>query len=443
MMKKEITKYIAIRETAGMNARTYRRYEEYESEGLAIAWFAGSDLGTCRTVSIYAVEFEDGEDLSTMQPCAKKNIPNVGTLVYKKRHDKVIYDRREEEAEESAVAEEAPAEPEHEASVEPTALAFDNKDDAPVVKPSKWMVGTAEDEDGNLNYVVYRLLDGDAPDEEGNRELRGIFDSIKAARAYAADRNYIDKYNYIAEDNFVDKESGIQVHGVYEKLENAKLMAFCRNTPALVADKEDVIHDEPKAEAAEPTEEAPESAPTDTSEVVRYYVVLQIAENRRQTKFHFKRRVFYDDQDAIDFAHSRLRGGCKSATVYMYDPTATSAKPSTFETMDAQHDAKLIKAVPWAWEIFYIDHSTERDMRGSIRNALPDRHFELKPYLSDHDNELVKHAQHFDADGTANKSLAMITMLCDADIRNTHDVRLNGSIMTLEEAEEWYQEATV
>ena len=433
MMKKEITKYVVVRDTIGKNGRHYRRYEEYESEGLAIAWFAGSDLGASRTVSIYAVEFEDGEDLSTMQPCAKKNIPNVGTLVYKKRHDKVIYDRRKE----------ATAEPEHEASVEPIALAFDNKDDAPVVKPSKWMVGTAEDEDGNLNYVVYRLLDGDAPDEEGNRELRGIFDSIKAARAYAADRNYIDKYNYIAEDNFVDKESGIQVHGVYEKLENAKLMAFCRNTPALVADKEDVIHDEPKAEAAEPTEEAPESAPTDTSEVVRYYVVLQIAENRRQTKFHFKRRVFYDDEDAITFARSRLRGRCKSATVYMYDPTATNSKPSTFETMDAQHDAKLIKAVLWAWEIFYIDRRTERDMRDSIRNALPDRHFDLKPYLSDHDNELVKHAQHFDADGTANTALAMITMLCDADIRNTHNVRLNSSIMTLAEAEEWYQEATV
>ncbi|MDD6128249.1 MAG: hypothetical protein PUB60_08885 [Veillonellaceae bacterium] len=426
MMKKEITKYVVVRDTVGKNGRHYRRFEESNSETHA-CWFAKSRPLTNANTTIYVYEIE-GE-----MPKKKTEVMESGELILECNLEGVVYDRRKE----------ATAEPEHEASVEPIALAFDNKDDAPVVKPSKWMVGTAEDEDGNLNYVVYRLLDGDAPDEEGNRELRGIFDSIKAARAYATDRNYIDKYNYIAEDNFVDKESGIQVHGVYEKLENAKLMAFCRNTPALVADKEDVIHDEPKAEAAEPTEEAPESAPTDTSEVVRYYVVLQIAENRKQTKFHYKRRVFYDDEDAITFARSRLRGGCKSATVYMYDPTATNSKPSTFETMDAQHDAKLIKAVLWTWEIFYIDHSTERDMRGSIRNALPDRHFELKPYLSDHDNELVKHAQHFDADGTANKSLAMITMLCDADIRNTHDVRLNGSIMTLAEAEEWYQEATV
>lgn len=205
----------------------------------------------------------------------------------------------------------------------------------------------------------------------------------------------------------------------------------------------EAVHDEPKAETAEPTDEAPAPEPVRAGEVVRYYVVLQIAENRKQTKFHYKRRTFYDDEDAITFARSRLRGGCKSVTVYMYDPNVTNAKPSTFETMDAQHDAKLIRAALWAWEIFYIDRSTERDMRDSIRNALPDRHFDLKPYLSDHDNELVKHAQHFDADGTANTSLALITMLCDADIRNTHDVRLNGSIMTLAEAEEWYQEATV
>ena len=426
MMKKEITKYVVVRDTIGKNGRHYRRFEESNSETHA-CWFAKSRPLTNANTTIYVYEIE-GE-----MPTKKTKVMESGELILECNLEGVVYDRRKE----------ATAEPEHEASVEPIALAFDNKDDAPVVKPSKWMVGTAEDEDGNLNYVVYRLLDGDAPDEEGNRELRGIFDSIKAARAYAADRNYIDKYNYIAEDNFVDKESGIQVHGVYEKLENAKLMAFCRNTPALVADKEDVIHDEPKAEAAEPTEEAPESAPTDTSEVVRYYVVLQIAENRKQTKFHYKRRTFYDDEDAITFARSRLRGGCKSVTVYMYDPNVTNAKPSTFETMDAQHDAKLIRAALWAWEIFYIDHSTERDMRGSIRNALPDRHFELKPYQSDHANDLVKHAQHFDADGTANTSLALITMLCDADIRYTHDVRLNGSIMTLAEAEEWYQEATV
>ena len=426
MMKKEITKYIVVRDTIGKNGRHYRRFEESNSETHA-CWFAKSRPLTNANTTIYVYEIE-GE-----MPKKKTEVMESGELILECNLEGVVYDRRKE----------ATAEPEHEASVEPIALAFDNKDDAPVVKPSKWMVGTAEDEDGNLNYVVYRLLDGDAPDEEGNRELRGIFDSIKAARSDATDRNYIDKYNYIAEDNFVDKESGIQVHGVYEKLENAKLMAFCRNTPALVADKEDVIHDEPKAEAAEPTEEAPESAPTDTSEVVRYYVVLQIAENRKQTKFHYKRRTFYDDEDAITFARSRLRGGCKSVTVYMYDPNVTNSKPSTFETMDAQHDAKLIKAVLWAWEIFYIDHSTERDMRGSIRNALPDRHFELKPYQSDHANDLVKHAQHFDADGTANTSLALITMLCDADIRYTHDARLNGSIMTLAEAEEWYQEATV
>ena len=223
---KTTTKYIAIRETAGMNARTYRRYEEFESEGLAIAWCAGSDLGASRTVSIYAVEFEDGEDLSTMQPCAKKNIPNVGTLVYKKRHDKVIYDRREEEAEESAVAEEAPAEP---------------------------------------------------------------------------------------------------------------------------------------TEVAEPIK---------AGEPVRYYVVLKIAENRKQTCFHFKRRVFYDDQKAIDFARSRLRGGCKSAAVFMYDPVVIREPPTYFETMDQQHDAKAIKATLWAWEIYYTDRTAEVDSRDAIHYQL-------------------------------------------------------------------------
>lgn len=219
---KTTTKYIAIRETAGMNARTYRRYKEYESEGLAIAWFAGSDLGTSRTVSIYAVEFEDGEDLSTMQPCAKKNIPNVGTLVYKKRHDKVIYDRREEEAEESAVAEEAPAEP---------------------------------------------------------------------------------------------------------------------------------------TEVAEPIK---------AGEPVRYYVVLKIAENRKQTCFHFKRRVFYDDQKAIDFARSRLRGGCRAAWVYMYDPVTVKVPPELFESDNPKRDTDNIGKFLGRLEIFRIDSHSWSDMRDRV-----------------------------------------------------------------------------
>ena len=162
---KTTTKYIAIRETAGMNDRTYRRYEEYESEGLAIAWFAGGDLGACRTVSIYAVEFDKGENLRTLKPSEKRNIPNVGTLVYRKRNDKVLFDIREQESK-------APAEPEHEeAKAEPVM--------------SKWRVssnGWGEDK----TYQVYRRIDVNATDHSGNRENRGgVFDSKAEAQAYA------------------------------------------------------------------------------------------------------------------------------------------------------------------------------------------------------------------------------------------------------------------
>lgn len=409
MMKKEITKYIAIREAAGMNARTYRRYEEYETAGMAVAWFKGQDLGACRTVSIYEVVC-DGDEL----PCAKKEIPEHGTLIFRKKNATVLYDKLAEEAK----AEEEAVEPEHEEIVEPIALAFDNKEDVPAAKPSKWMVGTAKDGEGNTNYVVYRLLDADAPDEEGNRELRGIFDRVKAARAYATDRN------------FIDADNNVEVHGVYSEEQHAARMASYHNTPELVREM-------PAVE-----EEAPAAEPVKAGEPVRYYVVLKVAENRRQTRFHFKRRVFYDDQDAIDFASSRLRGGCKSAAVFMYDPSVIRKPPETFETTDAQHDAKTIKALLWAWEIYYTDRTAEVDSRDAIHYQLMKTQTGLKPYLSEKDNELVKHAQHFEEDGTAYKSLALVTMLCDADIRYTDTVRQNADIMTLAEAERWYKEAT-
>ena len=88
-MMKTTTKYIAIRETEGAYGRTYRRYQECSSKKAGIAWFKGGDLGPCRTVSIYAVEFDEGEDLSTLQPCMKKRIPEVGTLVFKKYNETI------------------------------------------------------------------------------------------------------------------------------------------------------------------------------------------------------------------------------------------------------------------------------------------------------------------------------------------------------------------
>lgn len=82
------TKYIAIRETVGANGRTYRRYEEYETAGMAVAWFKGQDLGACRTVSIYEVVCDGGE-----LPCAKKEIPEHGTLIFRKKNATVLYDK--------------------------------------------------------------------------------------------------------------------------------------------------------------------------------------------------------------------------------------------------------------------------------------------------------------------------------------------------------------
>ena len=268
-----ITKYIAIRETAGMNARTYRRYEEYEDEELAIAWFAGSDLGACRTVSIYAVKFDKGENLRTLKPSEKRNIPNVGTLVYRKRNDKVLFDIREQESK-------APAEPEHEeAKAEPVM--------------SKWRVSS------------------NGWGEDKSRE---------EAKAYA------DKLN-----------AGI----------------------------------DPDAEVEETMEEA--EMPANGSDVVCYYVVLKIAENRKHTKFHYKRRTFLDDEDAIRFARSRLRGGCVSASVYMYDPVVTRYPPEVFESTSAQRDARDILRLLPDTKIFYASRTMAMDLRDVVHDWLTQR----------------------------------------------------------------------
>ena len=48
--------------------------------------------------------------------------------------------------------------------------------------------------------------------------------------------------------------------------------------------------------------------PIEAGEPVRYYAVLKIAENRKHTKFHYKRRTFLDDEDAIRFARRKNDG---------------------------------------------------------------------------------------------------------------------------------------
>lgn len=217
------TKYIAIRETYGTDNRMHRRYEEYQTAGIAVAWFKGSDLGVGRTVSIYEVEC-DGDEL----PCAKKEIPEHGTLIFRKKNAKVLYEKPAEEANEE-----------------------------------------------------------EAPDEA-------------------------------------------------------------------TAEESSVV-------------------PVDATEPVRYYAVLKIAENRKHTKFHYKRRTFLDDEDAIRFARSRLRGGCVSASVYMYDPTVTRYPPQVFESTSAQRDARDILRLLPDTKIFYASKTMDMDLRDVVHDWLTHR----------------------------------------------------------------------
>lgn len=125
------------------------------------------------------------------------------------------------------------------------------------------------------------------------------------------------------------------------------------------------------APADEAKYEAP-AAQVTAGELVRWYVVLKIAENRKQTRFHLKRRMFYDDEAAIQFARSRLRGGCKEAAVYLYDPVSVKEPPMTFESDNVQRDARNIMALLWNFEIYYVDRTAERDLRSGTFKKLAD-----------------------------------------------------------------------
>ena len=110
--------------------------------------------------------------------------------------------------------------------------------------------------------------------------------------------------------------------------------------------------------------------PVETGEVIRYYTVLKIAENRKRTKFHFKRRVFHDDEDAIRFARSRLRGGCVSAAVYLYDPVVAGCPPKMFESTNVQRDAKNILQLLLGLKIFYASKTIDMDLRDVVHDML-------------------------------------------------------------------------
>lgn len=109
--------------------------------------------------------------------------------------------------------------------------------------------------------------------------------------------------------------------------------------------------------------------PIEAGEPVRYYAVLKIAENRKHTKFHYKRRTFLDDEDAIRFARSRLRGGCVSASVYMYDPVVTRYPPEVFESTSAQRDARDILRLLPDTKIFYASRTMAMDLRDVVKGC--------------------------------------------------------------------------
>lgn len=113
--------------------------------------------------------------------------------------------------------------------------------------------------------------------------------------------------------------------------------------------------------------------PIEAGEPVRYYAVLKIAENRKHTKFHYKRRTFLDDEDAIRFARSRLRGGCVSASVYMYDPVVTRYPPEVFESTSAQRDARDILRLLPDTKIFYASRTMAMDLRDVVHDWLTQR----------------------------------------------------------------------
>ena len=166
------------------------------------------------------------------------------------------------------------------------------------------------------------------------------------------------------------RKQGKEVHDFRESKEtcaNAEENSANANL-ALESEEDHVEAKEAEPEGADGKEEA-SGVPAVSDlyrEPVRYYAVLLIAENRKQTKFHYKRKMFWDDQQAIDFARSRLRGGCRAAWVYMYDPVTVKVPPELFESDNPKRDTDNIGKFLGRLEIFRIDSHSWSDMRDRV-----------------------------------------------------------------------------
>ena len=182
------TKYIAIRETYGTDNRMHRRYEEYQTAGIAVAWFKGSDLGVGRTVSIYEVEC-DGDEL----PCAKKEIPEHGTLIFRKKNAIVLYDK---------LAEEAKAE--EETAAEATAAPVNEKRESfKVFVPHEMKLEDFDDpeliaENGGSYEVKRHLL-------KGIDTHTKLFMGRNVVADIYPDESFVDIYDYDSSGVFVER----------------------------------------------------------------------------------------------------------------------------------------------------------------------------------------------------------------------------------------------
>ena len=175
----------------------------------------------------------------------------------------------------------------------------------------------------------------------------------------------------VAEDASVNDVKEANGALIYRK--HGKVIEDFRGAEAPAEPEHEADAEATAEESSVVAEEAPAVEPIEVGEPVRYYVLLKVAENRKRTKFHFKRRVFFDDQDAIRFARSRLRGGCVSASVYMYDPVVTRYPPEVFESTSAQRDARDILRLLPDTKIFYASRTMAMDLRDVVHDWLTQR----------------------------------------------------------------------
>lgn len=372
---KKVTKYIAVRETEGAYGRTYRRYQECSSKKAGIAWFKGGDLGPCRTVSIYAVEFDEGEDLSTLQPCMKKRIPEVGTLVFKKYNDKL-------NAGEDLEAPETKPEPKHEeeAIEEKSGSAryyvtweVDKERHPKLTFFLKRKVFFNEEE--AIAFARARILFGDLSarvylydpamekypaafyeSADAHRDAVHIQTDLENTKLFSVDRNreYDLRENVHRYLTAIEKLSG-KSHKKNVNTESCDDTPTSEDSTVVEVPKENETDaDIPNCEDCKYSGEAEKGIGETHCDICQnsgesvkqateqealckptYYVVLKVASNRRRTKFHSKLKAFHDEEKAINYARSRVRGGC-------------------------------VMVFLGKWELFYCDRSTERDLRKAM-----------------------------------------------------------------------------